>query len=328
MSNKSAVIGGLLLLLAGVALGWFGAGAGGPVGGSHEGHAEEHGHEDAHEDEDEHGHGEESMTRITAQAAAAAGIQTAFAGPGEIADQVLLQGTVTLAEDQVYAVSARYGGVVETVAVAVGDAVKKGDLLARVQNTDSLRSYQVVAPADGLVLARHASAGAAADGTLFTVADLATVWVDFSAFPKVREKLQTGQPVAIAGLDGEPRVESQLSLIAPVGDPANQAILVRAVVPNPDRSWVPGALVTGRVTVDVQQVPLVVQANAVQLLDGQPVVFAREGDRYEARRLTLGARDAQQVAVLDGLAPGTEYVTANSYLIKADLLKAGAAHAH
>jgi cobalt-zinc-cadmium efflux system membrane fusion protein len=32
--------------------------------------------------------------------------------------------------------------------------------------------------------------------------------------------------------------------------------------------------------------------------------------------------------VLEGLEPGAEYVVANSYLVKADLLKSSAAHDH
>jgi cobalt-zinc-cadmium efflux system membrane fusion protein len=44
--------------------------------------------------------------------------------------------------------------------------------------------------------------------------------------------------------------------------------------------------------------------------------------------LTLGRRDAERAEVLGGLAPGTEYVTENSYLIKADIEKAGASHDH
>jgi cobalt-zinc-cadmium efflux system membrane fusion protein len=44
--------------------------------------------------------------------------------------------------------------------------------------------------------------------------------------------------------------------------------------------------------------------------------------------LKLGRRDARFVEVLEGLAPGTTYVTDNSYLIKADIEKAGASHDH
>ena len=50
--------------------------------------------------------------------------------------------------------------------------------------------------------------------------------------------------------------------------------------------------------------------------------------RYEARPVTLGRRDSEWVEIEQGLAPGARYVTANSYLIKADIEKSGAAHDH
>jgi cobalt-zinc-cadmium efflux system membrane fusion protein len=44
--------------------------------------------------------------------------------------------------------------------------------------------------------------------------------------------------------------------------------------------------------------------------------------------LELGRRDAERVEVLGGLRAGTEFVTGNSYLIKADIEKSGASHDH
>jgi cobalt-zinc-cadmium efflux system membrane fusion protein len=44
--------------------------------------------------------------------------------------------------------------------------------------------------------------------------------------------------------------------------------------------------------------------------------------------LELGRSDANRVEVLGGLAPGELYVVSNSYLIKADIEKSGAAHEH
>jgi membrane fusion protein, heavy metal efflux system len=73
---------------------------------------------------------------------------------------------------------------------------------------------------------------------------------------------------------------------------------------------------------------LAVPLSALQRFRDFDVVFAQVGEAYEVRMLTLGRRDASLVEVLDGLAPGTVYVTDNSYLIKADIEKAGASHDH
>ena len=63
-------------------------------------------------------------------------------------------------------------------------------------------------------------------------------------------------------------------------------------------------------------------------MNGQDVVFIQSGDAYEARAVTLGMTDGQYVEIVDGLRPGVRYVAENSYLIKADLEKASAAHNH
>ncbi len=58
------------------------------------------------------------------------------------------------------------------------------------------------------------------------------------------------------------------------------------------------------------------------------MVFIRIGEDYEIRPLQLGRRDGTHVEVLGGLAAGDEIVVGQSYLVKADIEKSGAAHDH
>ena len=58
------------------------------------------------------------------------------------------------------------------------------------------------------------------------------------------------------------------------------------------------------------------------------VVFAKYCATYEVRMLELGRKDGDFVEVLGGIDPGENYVTANSFLIKADIEKSGASHDH
>ena len=71
-----------------------------------------------------------------------------------------------------------------------------------------------------------------------------------------------------------------------------------------------------------------VPLSALQTMEGRDVVFVRSGDRYTARPVQLGKRDGRQVEVLGGVEVGDEVVVEQSYLIKADIEKAGAAHEH
>jgi membrane fusion protein, heavy metal efflux system len=58
------------------------------------------------------------------------------------------------------------------------------------------------------------------------------------------------------------------------------------------------------------------------------VVFLIDGERYQAQPISTGRRDSERVEVLRGLANGARIVTRNSFLIKADIEKSGAAHEH
>ena len=71
-----------------------------------------------------------------------------------------------------------------------------------------------------------------------------------------------------------------------------------------------------------------IEDRALQSLDNSQVVFIQDGDAFEARPLELGRSDGEFVEVLSGLMIGERYVVDNSYLIKADIEKSGAEHAH
>ena len=127
---------------------------------------------------------------------------------------------------------------------------------------------------------------------------------------------------------GSEPVRGVIDYIAPHGESGSQATIARVVLDNADGRWTPGQFVEGRVTIGTTPVELVVPLSALQRFRDFDVVFAQVGDTYEVRMLELGRRDASYVEVLDGLAPGTVFVSENSYLIKADIEKSGASHDH
>ena len=102
----------------------------------------------------------------------------------------------------------------------------------------------------------------------------------------------------------------------------------RVVLPNPHGEWRPGLFVNVELTTEEMTVPVAVRAEALQTFRDWNVVFIQAGDRYEVRPLELGRRDDAFVEVLSGLAAGQRYVAKNSFVLKADVLKAGASHDH
>src|SRR3546814_20612999 len=114
----------------------------------------------------------------------------------------------------------------------------------------------------------------------------------------------------------------------PGSDPATVALLARANLPNRDGFRRPGMRVRGVVTIQSRQVPLAVRTEALQAFRDFTVVFAQVGNTYEVRMLELGTRGPEWTEVLGGIKPGQAYVTKGSYVIKADIEKAGASHDH
>ena len=71
-----------------------------------------------------------------------------------------------------------------------------------------------------------------------------------------------------------------------------------------------------------------VKEESLQAFRDFTVVYGKFGDQYEVRMLELGRKAEGWVEVLNGIPSGTEYVTLNSYIIKADIEKSGASHDH
>ena len=140
--------------------------------------------------------------------------------------------------------------------------------------------------------------------------------------------MRVGQKVMIDPGDSGERIESEIVYISPFGAESTQTMLARAVVKNADGLLRPGLFVAGEVVLYEREVDVAVTQDSIQTVEDKQVVFVREGDAFEVRPVQLGAQDAERAEITLGLLPGEEYVAANSFVLKAELGKAGAAHEH
>ncbi len=270
----------------------------------------------------------EGRTRIVPEIAEAFGLATELAGPATIRETVTVYGRVEPNREQVRNVSARFDGVIESVEVSIGDTVRPGQALATVESNESLKSYAITAPIGGIVSERVANPGEQTGGrSLFTVMDADSVWAELAVFPSDRAQVRVGARVMVRATSDTATVEGVIAQISPIAEP-NQAVTARVVLDNADGAFVPGLYVTADIQVAEHAVPLAVKREGLQSFRDFSVVYAQIGDEYEVRMLELGRQDAERVEVLGGLVPGTRYVTANSYLVKADIEKSGASHDH
>ncbi len=180
------------------------------------------------------------------------------------------------------------------------------------------------APFSGEIIERNATVGEVVDSskTLFTVADLSTVWVR-ADFPEQQiGKLKTGFAVEVR-VAAYPRTVFQgaITYIGAVIDPATRTVTARTQIPNEDRRLRPEMFAEVTVRTPEQSV-LAVPRAALQQVGSRTMVFVTRGPRrFEFLDVTIGESSNEYVEVKDGLKVGDEIVTEGSYALKSEALR-------
>jgi multidrug efflux pump subunit AcrA (membrane-fusion protein) len=254
---------------------------------------------------------------------AAAGIELATASSGVLHDSLLLNGIIQPNQESLVQVTPRFPGIVRDVRRRIGDRVQKGDILAIVESNQSLTPYELKAPLAGTVIDRQTTLGeyVSEQKPAFVIADLSTVWVDFSVYRRDLKRVNIGDQVFIDPADGGPAIEAKITYLSPVGSSDTQSALARAIVLNSEQRLRPGLFVTGRLTLSAKQVAVAIKSSALQTVESRAVVFVRNGEKFEAREVEIGERDPQFVEITVGVLAGDVYAANNSFILKAELAK-------
>lgn len=204
------------------------------------------------------------------------------------------------------------------------------EAVMRSTGADGLTRYEIRAPLDGVVTEKHLAVGEAVkeDASIFTIADLSTVWAEMTIYPKDLATVKLGQKVTVRVSALNAQAEGRVSYVGSLIGEQTRSAKARVTLPNPDRSWRPGLFVAVDLVQDETRVPVAVSVDAIQTYRDWKVVFGRFGDFFEARPVELGRSDGKTVEIVSGLAAGTLYAATNSFVLKADLGKAGASHDH
>lgn len=284
-------------------------------------HQDDHGHEKPAD------HGD--RITIDSTSAEASDIKIDIAGPALIKEMATLTGRVGLNRNTTANVKARFPGLVRQVEKKLGDQVKAGELLAKVESNDSLRIYPVVSPINGTILSLQTNVGDVADeDPLFIIADLSDLWAEFHVFPDDIGRVAIGQKIHVASVEGGIESESVISSLLPLIETSTQTVVARVQLANKDGLWRAGMTVQGRVEVGSTKVAAAVKSSALQTLKNNIVVFTKVGDSYSAQEVKTGVKDHEFVEITQGIKSGDAYVSGNSFLIKADIEKSGAGHEH
>lgn len=181
------------------------------------------------------------------------------------------------------------------------------------------------APLSGVVLERSVTLGTVVNPTddVILLSDLSSLWVVGEVPEREASLVSVGQSadIEVAAFPGE-RFEAKVFHIGERLDPELRTASVRCLLENPDRRLRPEMYAAIHIALGETPPVLVVPESALQLFEGEQVVFvALDAGRFEKRPVTIGQTVADSVEVTSGLAEGERVVADGSFLIKSEFLR-------
>ncbi|TAJ10761.1 MAG: efflux RND transporter periplasmic adaptor subunit, partial [Planctomycetota bacterium] len=203
--------------------------------------------------------------------------------------------------------------------------------------------YAIRAAIDGVVVQREVTLGELVGPDreyLMVLADATKLWVladvPEAKLLRVHAGAKAWVSVGLVGDAGGKRFEGSVAFISPFVDPTTRTAQVRIEVPVTESGLRPGMFAQAEIVETNPDEPnpaalVAVPEDAIQSIEGKPAVFVPvegEPDTFRKRALTIGRAVGGLVPVYSGLVEGERFVSAGSFILKADLGKGAAAHEH
>lgn len=245
----------------------------------------------------------------------ALGLKTASADFRALTQLLRLNGEMQLLPDHQAQVSTRISGQVTALYVQLGDTVKAGQRLARVQSRligDPPPSVEVFSPKSGIVDALNIELGQSIEPatTLFRVSDRLQINMVARVYEEDLGKVRLGQDAHIRTLAYPDRVFSaKLTLIGPALDEASRTVAVWFRLANAQGLLKPHMFAKASVVLKQNEAALTVPNAAIIEANGEKFVFVKQGEKYARVEIGTGLSDDEYTEVTEGLVPGDEVVT-------------------
>jgi len=191
--------------------------------------------------------------------------------------------------------------------------------------------YELRAPLAGVVVEKHLTVGESVTESTasFTVSNLSAVWAEINVSAPQLPYVSIGAPVTVRATAFESAAEGKIAYVGALIGEQTRTAPARVALANPQGVWRPGLFVEVKVLAEASQVPVSVDAKAIQRPDGkETVVFVPAEGGYKVQRVQLGRSDGRTTEITAGLQAGQDYVKDGSFLLKAELGKASAEHTH
>jgi Cu(I)/Ag(I) efflux system membrane fusion protein len=181
-------------------------------------------------------------------------------------------------------------------------------------------SIDVVAPADGFILARNITPGQHFERLMefYRIADFSRVWVVAEVYEQEAPHLRPGAPARIILRDEGRQLPARITDSLPQSEGGGGTVKLRLEADNPRFVLRPDMLVDVELQVHL---PAAVTVPMDALVDSgtRSRVYVEMGeDVFEPRQVETGWRSGERVQILQGLQPGEHVVVAATFLIDSE----------
>lgn len=192
-------------------------------------------------------------------------------------------------------------------------------------NLGALEEVPVRASLSGTVMTRSLTPGQVLEpgAEAYTISDLRSVWVVANVAEENLSRVRRGDAVQVR-TDAWPGeiFAGRVTLIGSMLDPATRTVQVRATLANPQGRLKPLMFTTAQIAGNDTRKALFVPEDALQDVNGVPVLFATtDGTHFTPRTVKTAKPVNHQVEVLDGLKAGEQVAVAGTFMLKSELLK-------
>jgi membrane fusion protein, copper/silver efflux system len=186
---------------------------------------------------------------------------------------------------------------------------------------EPLKDLTLYSPISGFVTERNAfpQQHITPDTSLYTVADLATVWVIADVFEYEAANVRVGQSASmtLTYLPGR-TYHGRVSYILPQVDPATRTLKVRIQLNNPGYVLKPDMYGEVELHGSGRRMLTVPQTAVLNSGERQVVYIDRGNGYFESRQVTIGEQMDGRTEILTGLAAGERIVTSGNFLIDSE----------
>jgi Cu(I)/Ag(I) efflux system membrane fusion protein len=196
--------------------------------------------------------------------------------------------------------------------------IRRIEKSGRAQKTLTVRSpYQGVITHKNVIEGSYVKTGA----SLFTIADLSTVWVEAHIFEYEQNLVYEGQEVEMTLSYNPNKVHTgKISYIFPYLQPKTRDVIIRISFENTKDELKPDMFAQIKINTNTDKTGLFISSQAVIHSGEKKIVFVAKGKgKFTPRQITTGIFLEQgKVQVLSGLAKGENIVVSGQFLLDSE----------